>query len=113
MGGGGCWETQPLRMVYKQHVITQFIFFRRLRGEQSACNAGDLQETRVRFLGQEDPLVKERANHSGILRLENPMDRGAWRAIVHEVAKKSDTTERLNNKCSSEVACLFQAAGLS
>ena len=22
--------------------------------------------------------------------LENPMDRGAWRAIVHEVAKESD-----------------------
>ena len=24
--------------------------------------------------------------------LENPMDRGAWRATVHEVAKESDTT---------------------
>ena len=24
--------------------------------------------------------------------LENPMDRGAWRAIVHEVAKESDMT---------------------
>ena len=24
--------------------------------------------------------------------LENPMDRGAWRAIVHGVVKKSDTT---------------------
>ena len=27
--------------------------------------------------------------------LENPMDRGAWRATVHGVAKESDTTERL------------------
>ena len=25
--------------------------------------------------------------------LENPMDRGAWRATVHEVTKESDTTE--------------------
>ena len=25
--------------------------------------------------------------------LENPMDRGAWRATVHGVAKESDTTE--------------------
>ena len=24
--------------------------------------------------------------------LENPMDRGAWRAIVHDVTKESDTT---------------------
>ena len=24
--------------------------------------------------------------------LENPMDRGAWRTIVHRVAKESDTT---------------------
>ena len=27
--------------------------------------------------------------------LENSMDRGAWRATVHRVAKESDTTERL------------------
>ena len=29
--------------------------------------------------------------------LGNPMDRGAWRARVHGVAKELDTTERLNN----------------
>ena len=33
--------------------------------------------------------------------LENPMDRGAWRATVHEVGK-SDETERL----SMRVDCL-------
>ena len=27
----------------------------------------------------------------------NPMDGGAWRAMVHVVARESDTTERLNN----------------
>ena len=30
--------------------------------------------------------------------LKNPMDRGASRAIVHEVAKKSDTTEHLSTE---------------
>ena len=30
-------------------------------------------------------------------RLGNPMDRGAWQAIVHEVTKESDMAERLNN----------------
>ena len=28
--------------------------------------------------------------------LENPMDSGAWWAIIHGVAKESDTTERLS-----------------
>ena len=29
--------------------------------------------------------------------LENSMDRGAWQARVHRVAKESDITSRLNN----------------
>ena len=29
--------------------------------------------------------------------LKNPMDRGAWQAAVHGVAKESDTTYKLNN----------------
>ena len=36
------------------------------------------------------------AIHSRILAWRIPMDRGAWRARVHGVAKESDTTERLN-----------------
>ena len=31
--------------------------------------------------------------------LENPMDRGAWQAIVHEVAKESDTTDYAHTIC--------------
>ena len=34
--------------------------------------------------------------------LGNPMDRGAWQAIVHGVAKESDTTERLNQQRNEE-----------
>ena len=30
--------------------------------------------------------------------LENPMDRGAWQAIIHGIANESDTTKQLNNK---------------
>ena len=33
--------------------------------------------------------------------LENPMDRGAWRATAHGVAKKSDTTEQLTLSLST------------
>ena len=45
-----------------------------------------IQETQVRFLGREDLLEKEMANHSSILAWRIPMDKGAWGAIVHGVA---------------------------
>ena len=45
------------------------------------------QKTQVQFLGQEDPLEEGIANHSSILAWRNPMDRGAWQATVHRVAK--------------------------
>ena len=32
--------------------------------------------------------------------LGNPMDRGAWQAIVHGVTKESDTTLQLNNNAN-------------
>ena len=43
-------------------------------GKESACNV---------VPGSEDPLEKGMAIHS----LENSVDRGAWWAIVHRVAK--------------------------
>ena len=44
-------------------------------------------------MGQGDPLEKETATHSSILAWEI-MDRGAWWATVHRVAKELDTTEQ-------------------
>ena len=46
-----------------------------------------IQETWVRSLGWEDPLEKGMATHSSILAWRIPMDRGAWQAMVHGVAK--------------------------
>ena len=40
-------------------------------------NLRAVQETWVRLLGQEDPLEKEMATHSGTL-AGNPMDREVW-----------------------------------
>ena len=46
-----------------------------------------MRETWVCSLGRKDPLEKEMATHSSALGLENPMDRRAWWATVHGVAK--------------------------
>ena len=50
------------------------------------------QEMQVPSMGREDPLEKEMATIIIILTWKNPMDRAAWQATVHGVAKKSDRT---------------------
>ena len=47
----------------------------------------EMQETQVQSVGQEHSLEKEMAIHFNILAWKIPMDRGAWRAAVHGVAK--------------------------
>ena len=58
-------------------------------GKESACNAGDPGLIpglgRSSGEGNDNPLQYSC--------LGNPMDRGAWGAVVHEVAKKSDMTQ--------------------
>ena len=44
-----------------------------------------MQEMWVRSLGQGEPLEEEMALQYSCLR--NPMERGAWQATVHAVAK--------------------------
>ena len=44
-------------------------------------------ETCVQPLGWEDPLEEGMATHFSILPWRIPLDRGAWRATVHEAAK--------------------------
>ena len=50
-------------------------------------------EISVQSPGWEDPLEEGMATHSGILAWRISMDRGAWGAAVHGVAKLG-TTER-------------------
>ena len=47
--------------------------------KESAYNAGSL--------GWEDPLEEGMATHSSVLAWRIPMDRGAWLAAVHGLAK--------------------------
>ena len=54
---------------------------------QMVKNPPAMQESRVQSLGWEDPLEERMATHSSILPWRIPMDRGAWWATVHGVAK--------------------------
>ena len=53
-------------------------------------NLPEVQETQVGSLGQEDLLEKEMALQFSCL--EDLMERGAWRAIIHGVAKELGVT---------------------
>ena len=67
---------------------------------QMVKNLPVMQNTQVWSQGQEDPLEKGMAthcsSHSGEC-LENPMDRGAWLATVHRVAKSNWATNTLSH----------------
>ena len=56
----------------------------------------ELQETWVWSLCQEDPLQEGMATHASYSCLENAMDRGAWRATVHGVAKSLTPMKQLS-----------------
>ena len=55
---------QPLSKVNNSHT---FIFIEASPVTQLVKNSPTVQETLVRFLGQEDPLEKGKATHSSIL----------------------------------------------
>jgi len=54
---------------------------------QTVKNLPAIQETWVQSLHWEDPLEKGMATHSSILAWRICMDRGAYWAIVHRVAR--------------------------
>ena len=59
----------------------------------------EMQEIRVQFLGQEDPLEGKMATHFSILARINPWTVEPGRLLcVHGGQKESDTTQQLNNK---------------
>ena len=53
------------------------------------------QRMLLQSLGQGDPLEEGMATHSSILAWRIPMDRRAWRAIVHGVTKSQTRLKRL------------------
>ena len=64
-----------------------------LHGGSVVENLPAVQETRVRFLGQDDPLKKETAIHSSILAWEIPWTKEPGGLQFMKSKKESDTTE--------------------
>ena len=63
-----------------------------LSGEESACYAGD--KSSIPGLGRS--LGEGNGNPFQYPCLENPVDRGAWRAVVYGVTKSWTRLKRLN-----------------
>ena len=70
--------------------------------KESACNAGDPGP--IPGLGR-PPLEEGMATHSSILAWRISMDRGAWQAAVHGVAK---SRTQLSDRASTVAVCLFE-----
>ena len=69
---------------------------------QTVKNPTAMRETWVQSLGWEDPLVEGMATHLSVLAGRISMDRGAWRATVHEGHKELDMAEQLSIALDSD-----------
>ena len=63
--------------------------------ENLPAKAGDIRDIGS-ILGSTISPGRRHGNPLQFSCLENPMDRGAWRATVHGGLKESDTTEQLS-----------------
>ena len=72
------------------YFATNKVFPNGSSGKESTYNAGDAGDA-CSILGWEDPLEKGgNGNPFQYSCLKNPMDREAWQATVHGLAKESD-----------------------
>ena len=86
---------------YETHMLNfSFIYLPASLVTQMVKNPPVKQETQVWFLGWEDPLKEGLATRSGILAWRIPMNREAWQATVHGVAKSQT---RLSNLPTSSI----------
>jgi len=78
-------------------------------GKESACNTGDNYNVgdTSSSPGSGGSPGEGNGNPLHHFCLGNPIDRGAWQATDHGVAKESDKTKQLNNNYNGPVFYLF------
>ena len=82
------WGGKELDMTQWLNNIKCFKGFPRwLSGKRICLPRQESEEKLLRSLGQEDPLEVGNGNSLQYSCLENSMDRGAWWALAHRVAK--------------------------
>ena len=72
-------------------------------GEESACNAGDLNS----IPGSGRSPGEGNGNPLQYSCLKNPMDREAWRATVHGVAKSQIQLSDFTHSLSTSISCFI------
>ena len=104
-----CLHTYPVIATWLPGELTPILqnsakeFPQGCSGKESDCNAGDAGDLGL-IRGSGGSPREGNGNPLQYSCLENPMDRGVWQAIVHGVAKESDTTywskkkQQLNSK---------------
>ena len=90
--GSGCLFSNPGSITHLGLTMGRWGFPSGSDSKESACSAGDP----VQSLGWEDSSGEGSGNSLQYSCLENPMDKGAWRATVHGVTE-SDMTEQLTH----------------
>ena len=77
--------------------------------KETTCSAGDPAS----ILGREDPLEEGMETHYQYSCLENPMDRGAWRATVHRDSESdmTEATEHVHTHTYTYIATYFFGEG--
>ena len=94
---GLCKKSNPYPLFFFSLLVRKRGFSGGACGKESACNAGDARDVgSVPVLGRSPGAGNGHCVWCSCL--ENPMDRGAWRATVHRVAQSqirlSDLAQR-------------------